>query len=235
MNIVIKFFLAVAVLTMSIQVNAEQIGSCKVIPKSELESIIFEKVSPIFLERKAKLDKVVLSSDKDMCSTSNKNPELVLSPDSPFFLKMRFNFKLENGGEVTRLAEVFFQKQVWIASEEYKVNDLIEKSDLKTLWKSSNRLLNNESIFMDGVSSYKAQRHIYSGQELSINDLAQSNLIETGEEVVVRYQDGSIKLEVKGRAITAGNRDDQIKVLVDGQQHPIQAIIHKKAEVYVEN
>jgi flagella basal body P-ring formation protein FlgA len=89
-------------------------------------------------------------------------------------------------------------------------------------------------LFANPEQQYRVVRHIRKHQFISASDITPLRLIEVGQKVLAKYQSGGIKLEAKARALSAGNVNDTITVLLSHQKEPVNAVIQNRMEVYVQ-
>ena len=203
--------------------------------KPELESYALAKLQPLFSARAARLTKVVLSDGSpSICITADAKPNISMADHGVLFAKMWLNMTLADGKTTRYQAGLTFDKRVWRVKHAHSANAVLSLNDVVPDWQQSTRLTLNDTLFDSRESHYKVLKNIRKNQVISSSEVAPVMLIEAGQQVLAKYHSGSIMLEVKARALSSGNLDDTITVLLSNQNEPVKGIIQNSMDVYVQ-
>lgn len=205
------------------------------ISKAAIEALALERMQQVFAASDARLNSVTLiETQPSVCIQPQQSMSFSIAENGFIFNKMWLDLLLPEHQVVRFQAEFSFDKRAWRLKQPLLANSLLSMADVSATWQKGSRLTVNDALFADPEQQYRVLRNLRKHQFVSTSDIAPLRLIEVGQKVLAKYQSGGIKLEAKARALSAGNVNDTITVLLSHQKEPVNAVVQNRMEVYVQ-
>lgn len=124
--------------------------------------------------------------------------------------------------------------EIPVLNKAMQFGDIIRKDDLDSMMIPESQLRRDYIVSADSLIGMTPRRAALAQEPLSVNNVEAPQLIKRGEFVTMIYNNGTLNLTTKGKALEHGTKNDIIRVVNTSTNRTIEGRVTGPKEILIE-
>ncbi|MCF6436983.1 flagellar basal body P-ring formation chaperone FlgA [Pseudoalteromonas sp. MMG022] len=173
-----------------------------------------------------------IDDTKTLCVPENTHTfKVVNHAPSTLFSKHRMTFRLNSGYEFSAVMGLQLEQLRPVLQREKRKDEPVHHLDIEWRWQRVSHIkLEQRALPLDNLI---VQRNLQAGQVLDENNTRIKPVVEQGEQLQFKMQQGALFITGKAKALGEGQVGDEINIMLESSNQAIKAKIVQKGVVIV--
>jgi len=140
------------------------------------------------------------------------------------------------GSQISGIFDVFIHQYIPVAIPLHDIDagSLLKKDSISFFDKDIS--LFNDDLLLSFFENnrYQTRLHLYKGDPIKLTALEQAYLVKAGDKITINFINGSLYVQIQGRALGSGIMDEQVSVKSFSTDKIFNGIVSGHKEVLVE-